>query len=163
MLELGSYKVYFSDIDRFLLKSVARRAVAIFLSAAVLTGCANTSKQADVQPYLDEGTGATITGFARPMIFSHEVPMLAAFARDYVHVGPIEVNRQGNLDTMAVQVEVTEKVFSDEIKVLEKLTKRIQVEIKDLLGVTCAVKLVEPRTIQRSEGKAQRVIDNRKL
>ncbi len=75
----------------------------------------------------------------------------------------IEVNRQGSLDTMSVQVEVTDQVFSDEIKVLEKLTKRIQVEIKDLLGVTCAVRLVEPRTIQRSEGKAQRVIDNRKL
>jgi phenylacetate-CoA ligase len=75
----------------------------------------------------------------------------------------LEVNRQGSLDTMSVQVEVTDTLFSDEIKVLEKLTKKIQVEIKDLLGVTCAVKLVEPRTIQRSEGKAQRVIDNRKL
>jgi len=75
----------------------------------------------------------------------------------------LEVNRQGNLDTMSVLVEVSENVFSDEIKVLENLTKRIQVEIKDLLGVTCAVKLVEPKTIKRSEGKAQRVIDNRKL
>ena len=75
----------------------------------------------------------------------------------------LEVNRQGSLDTMSVLVEVSENVFSDEIKVLENLTKKIQVEIKDLLGVTCAVKLVEPRTIQRSEGKAQRVIDNRQL
>ncbi len=75
----------------------------------------------------------------------------------------LEVNRQGNLDTMSVLVEVSENVFSDEIKVLENLTKKIQVEIKDLLGVTCAVKLVEPKTIKRSEGKAQRVIDNRKL
>jgi len=75
----------------------------------------------------------------------------------------IEVNREGNLDTMDVLVEVSEDVFSDEIKVLENLTRQIQVEIKDLLGVTCKVKLVEPRTIKRSEGKAQRVIDNRKL
>ena len=75
----------------------------------------------------------------------------------------LEVNRQGNLDTMSVLVEVSDNVFSDEIKVLENLTKKIQVEIKDLLGVTCAVKLVEPKTIKRSEGKAQRVIDNRKL
>jgi phenylacetate-CoA ligase len=47
--------------------------------------------------------------------------------------------------------------------VLENLTKHIQKEIKDLLGVTCKVKLVEPKTIQRSEGKAQRVIDKRKI
>ena len=75
----------------------------------------------------------------------------------------IVVNREGNMDTMAVEVEVSEDIFSDEIKVLENLTKRIQMDIKDMLGVTCKVKLVEPRTIQRSEGKAQRVIDNRKL
>ena len=75
----------------------------------------------------------------------------------------IVVNREGNMDTMAVEVEVSEDIFSDEIKVLENLTKRIQMDIKDMLGVTCRVKLVEPKTIQRSEGKAQRVIDNRKL
>jgi len=75
----------------------------------------------------------------------------------------IEVNREGNLDTMKVLVEVSDTVFHDEVKVLEGLSKKIQVEIKDLLGVTCSVKLVEPRTIQRSEGKAQRVIDNRKM
>ncbi len=75
----------------------------------------------------------------------------------------IVVEREGNLDTMQVQVEVSEGVFSDEIRVLENLTKHIQKEIKDLLGVTCKVKLVEPKTIQRSEGKAQRVIDKRKI
>ncbi len=75
----------------------------------------------------------------------------------------IVVDREGNLDTMNVQVEVSEGIFSDEIRVLENLTKHIQKEIKDLLGVTCRVKLVEPKTIQRSEGKAQRVIDNRKI
>jgi phenylacetate-CoA ligase len=75
----------------------------------------------------------------------------------------IVVEREGNLDTMQVLVEVSEKIFSDEIRVLENLAKKIQSEIKDLLGVTCTVKLVEPKTIQRSEGKAQRVIDKRKL
>lgn len=75
----------------------------------------------------------------------------------------IVVERQGNLDTMQVRVEVSEKTFSDEIRILENLAKKIQVEIKDMLGVTCTVKLVEPRTIQRSEGKAQRVIDKRKI
>ncbi|MBL4901487.1 MAG: phenylacetate--CoA ligase [Desulfocapsa sp.] len=75
----------------------------------------------------------------------------------------IVVNREGNMDTMSVEVEVSEDLFSDEIKVLENITKRIQMDIKDMLGVTCRVKLVEPGTIQRSEGKAQRVIDNRKV
>lgn len=75
----------------------------------------------------------------------------------------IVVNRVGNMDTMDVEVEVSEDIFSDEIRVLETLTNRIQADIKDMLGVTCKVKLVEPKTIQRSEGKAQRVIDNRKL
>jgi phenylacetate-CoA ligase len=75
----------------------------------------------------------------------------------------IVVEREGNLDTMTVQVEVSEGLFSDEIRVLENLTRKIQREVKSLLGVTCKVKLVEPKTIQRSEGKAQRVIDNRKI
>lgn len=75
----------------------------------------------------------------------------------------IVVEREGNLDTMQVQVEVSESIFSDEIRVLENLASKIKVDIKDYLGVTCSVKLVEPKTIQRSEGKAQRVFDNRKL
>ena len=74
----------------------------------------------------------------------------------------IVVEREGNLDTMLILVEVSEEIFSDEIRKLENLAKTIQREIKDLLGVTCAVKLVEPKSIQRSEGKAQRVIDKRK-
>lgn len=73
------------------------------------------------------------------------------------------VDRQGNLDTLEVQVEVNEKGFSDEVKDLQVLGRRIEKDIKDLLGITAAVKLVEPKTIQRSEGKAQRVIDKRKI
>jgi phenylacetate-CoA ligase len=73
------------------------------------------------------------------------------------------VERQGTLDTLTVQVEVSQHLFSDEIKVLQALSRRVEKEIKDMLGVTCTVKLVEPRTIQRSEGKATRVIDNRIL
>jgi phenylacetate-CoA ligase len=73
------------------------------------------------------------------------------------------VDRAGNLDTLEVQVEVDEQLFSDEVKILQKLAKRIEKEIKEMLGVTCSAKLVEPKTIQRSEGKATRVIDKRKL
>ncbi|MEJ2685069.1 MAG: phenylacetate--CoA ligase [Candidatus Sulfobium sp.] len=75
----------------------------------------------------------------------------------------IIVDREGALDVVEVQVEVSEDIFSDEVKVLERLSRRIEREIKDLLGITCKIKLVEPKTIQRSEGKAKRVIDNRKI
>lgn len=71
------------------------------------------------------------------------------------------VERDGNLDTLEVQVEVNEQTFSDEIKELQGLSNKIKNDIKDLLGVTCKVRLVEPKTITRSEGKAVRVIDNR--
>lgn len=73
------------------------------------------------------------------------------------------VSREGSLDSIEVQVEVSEAIFSDEVKPLEILAKKLQGEIKDLLGISCRVKLVEPKTIQRSEGKAKRVIDNRKI
>ncbi|MDQ7831524.1 MAG: phenylacetate--CoA ligase [Desulfovibrionaceae bacterium] len=71
------------------------------------------------------------------------------------------VKREGNLDTLEVQVEVDEKIFSDEIKNLQRLGGKIQKHIKEFLGVTAAVKLVEPRSIQRSEGKAKRIVDMR--
>ncbi len=73
------------------------------------------------------------------------------------------VTREGTLDVLEVQVEVNEATFTDEIKGLESLAKRVEHDIKDLLGVSCKVKLVEPKTIQRSEGKAKRVIDKRKI
>lgn len=75
----------------------------------------------------------------------------------------IIVTREGALDEIEVQVEVNEKVFSDEIRGLEALEKRIRREIESVLSVAVRVKLVEPKTITRSEGKAKRVIDNRKI
>jgi phenylacetate-CoA ligase len=72
------------------------------------------------------------------------------------------VDRKDNLDTLEVQVEVDERLFSDEVKNLQALTGMIEKQIKDILGVTCRARLVEPRTITRSEGKAKRVLDNRK-
>jgi phenylacetate-CoA ligase len=71
------------------------------------------------------------------------------------------VDRKENLDTLEIQVEVDEKLFSDEIKHLQALSTRIEKQIKEMLGVTCRVRLVEPKSITRSEGKAKRVIDNR--
>ncbi|MDZ7316465.1 MAG: phenylacetate--CoA ligase [candidate division KSB1 bacterium] len=73
------------------------------------------------------------------------------------------VTREGALDSLEVQVEVNEKFFSDEIRALEALTKRIKEEIESVLSISVNVKLVEPKTLARSEGKAKRVIDLRNI
>ncbi|MDD3717136.1 MAG: phenylacetate--CoA ligase [Actinomycetota bacterium] len=73
------------------------------------------------------------------------------------------VDRVENLDVLEVQVEMSAEVFSDEIKQLEVLEKRIRDEVQSYLGVGVKVRLMEPRSIQRSEGKAVRVIDKRKI
>jgi len=75
------------------------------------------------------------------------------------------VDREGTLDTLEVQVEVNERLFSnaDQIKTLQKIERNIIKDLKEFLGVTAKVKLVEPKSLQRFEGKATRTIDNRKI
>jgi len=73
------------------------------------------------------------------------------------------VDRVDNLDRLEVQVEMRPEFFSDEVRVIESITNRIRREIESTLGISAAVTLVEPKSIQRSEGKAVRVIDKRKL
>jgi len=75
----------------------------------------------------------------------------------------MEVDRVNNLDILQMKVEVEDRYFSDEIRELEALTKKIERTIRDAIGLAITVKLVEPRTIERSMGKAVRVIDKRKL
>jgi phenylacetate-CoA ligase len=71
------------------------------------------------------------------------------------------VDREGNLDDLEIWVEVSERLFSDEIRKLEELELKIKKEILSVLGISAKIKLVEPKTIARSEGKAKRVIDRR--
>jgi phenylacetate-CoA ligase len=73
------------------------------------------------------------------------------------------VDREDKLDTLTIMVEVGERLFSDEVKHLQDLERNIAKDIKEYLGVSAKVKLVEPKEIARSEGKAVRVIDNRKI
>lgn len=73
----------------------------------------------------------------------------------------IVVDRVGSMDVLEVWVEVSEKILTDEIKGLETLERKIHREIETVLGISVTVKLVEPKSIARSEGKAKRVIDNR--
>ena len=73
------------------------------------------------------------------------------------------VDRVNNLDTSEVQVEVEEHFFSDEIRALENLTKRIEYVIHQAIGLAVKVKLVEPKALERSMGKSVHVIDKRKF
>jgi len=73
------------------------------------------------------------------------------------------VDRIGQLDQLEVHVEVSETFLFDEVRALEETASRIRSRIESLLGISVKVRLVEPKTLPRSEGKAKRVIDNRKL
>ncbi len=73
------------------------------------------------------------------------------------------VDRKDNKDSLEVLVEVSSEIFSDEIKSLEKITRKVQDSLMTVLGLKATVKLVEPKSIARSEGKAVRVIDKRSL
>ena len=75
----------------------------------------------------------------------------------------IVVDRADHFDSLEVQVEISESVFSDTVRGLAERTKELSTALKNLLGINAKVKLLEPNTIPRSEGKAVRVIDKRKL
>jgi len=73
------------------------------------------------------------------------------------------VTREGTLDVLEVQVEVNEAIFSDEVKGLEGLARRVEHDIKDLFGVFCKVKLIKPKTIQHNKKKAKHIINQQKI
>lgn len=73
------------------------------------------------------------------------------------------VEREGNLDKLTVLVEMTEDMFSDEVKKLEILERKIEAELKAVLNISADVRLVGAKTLERSEGKANRVIDRRNI
>ncbi len=75
----------------------------------------------------------------------------------------IIVDRINNLDTLEIQVELNPQYYSDEIKGIEALTKKITHVLSQALGLNPKVKIVEPMTLVRSEGKAVHVVDKRKL
>ena len=73
------------------------------------------------------------------------------------------IEREGTLDTVTLMVEVQEQFFSDEVRKLQELRMKITRQLESTLGISVNVKLVEPKTIERTAGKAQRVIDKRLL
>ena len=75
----------------------------------------------------------------------------------------IIVDRINNLDTMTIEIEISEKMFADNVKGIEKTEKTISSKIDSILGINAKIKLVEPKSIARSEGKAKRILDKRNL
>ena len=75
----------------------------------------------------------------------------------------IIVDRVNNNDTFDINVEMSEALFADDVKSIEALEKTITEQIRSVLGIGAKVHLVNPKSIARSEGKAKRVIDKRKL
>ncbi len=73
------------------------------------------------------------------------------------------VDRVNNLDTLEIQVEIDQKFYTDEVRAIEALNKKIAHIIQQALGINAKIKIVEPQTLVRSEGKAVHVIDKRKL
>ena len=75
----------------------------------------------------------------------------------------IYVDRVNNSDTMEIQVEMTQKMFSDTVTAIEGLERKLRTEIESVLGISANITLVSPKSIPRSEGKAKRVVDRRKI
>lgn len=75
----------------------------------------------------------------------------------------IIVRREGDMDEMEIRIEVTAEVFSDRVSEIERITKRLSHAVESTTGIHAKIRLVEPQTLERSEGKAKRVLDLRKL
>ncbi|MEG2574589.1 MAG: phenylacetate--CoA ligase [Christensenella sp.] len=84
----------------------------------------------------------------------------------YEEIAPyyvIIVTREGNFDVLEVQVELSENLFSDEVKGMEELRRKISNELHGVLNINAKLTFAEPKTLERSDGKAKRVIDKRNL
>ena len=75
----------------------------------------------------------------------------------------IVVDRVNNADTITIEIEIPEAMFTDNVKGIEDFEKRVSGQMNSVLGISAKIRLVEPKSIARSEGKAKRVIDNRKI
>jgi len=95
-------------------------------------------------------------------VFPSQIESVLMKSKDIQPHYQLVVDRVDNLDTLTVKVELSQEMFSDEIKVLQRMEKKISLDIKEYLGVSAKIKLVEPKAIERSQGKAIRVIDKRK-
>ena len=96
-------------------------------------------------------------------VFPSQIESVLMESREVAPHYQLVVDRVDNLDTLTVKVEIDEASFRDDIKGLQAMEGKISHDIKEHLGVSAKVSLVEPKTIERSQGKAVRVIDNRQF
>lgn len=97
-------------------------------------------------------------------VFPSEIEMvIMEFEGVEPHYQIVVDREEHGMDMLEVQVEVSSEIFSDEVKELEKMRRQIASRIESVLGISVKVTLVEPKSIQRSEGKAKRIIDKRKI
>lgn len=96
-------------------------------------------------------------------VFPSQVESVILTIKEAAPYYQLVVDRKNNLDTLEVRVEMNEQIFSDSVKTIEKVEQEIRKKLDSVLGITAKVTLVEPGSIERSEGKAKRVIDKRVL
>ena len=96
-------------------------------------------------------------------VFPSQVESVLLTIKEAAPYYQLVVDRKNNLDTLEVRVEMNESLFSDSVKAVERIESEIHKKLDSVLGISAKVTLVEPFVIERSEGKAKRVIDKRKL
>lgn len=96
-------------------------------------------------------------------VFPSQVESVLLTIKEVAPYYQLVVDRKNNLDTLEVLVEMNEQIFSDSVKAIEAVEAEIRKTLDSVLGISAKVTLVEPFSIERSEGKAKRVIDKREL
>ena len=96
-------------------------------------------------------------------VFPSQVETVLLTIKEVAPYYQLVVDRKNNLDTLEVRVEMNENIFSDSVKEIAAIETEIRKKLDSVLGISAKVTLVEPHTIERSEGKAKRVIDNREM
>ena len=96
-------------------------------------------------------------------VFPSQVESVILEMKEFEPQYMLVVDRQGTLDTLEIQVELRKELYSDEMGILLGLKKKLADRLKSVLSISANVKLMEPNSIPRSEGKGKHVIDNRKL
>ena len=94
-------------------------------------------------------------------VFPSQVESVILEMKEFEPQYMLVVDRQGNLDTLEVQVELRKELYTDEMGSLLNLKKKLADRLKSVLSISAQVKLMEPNSIPRSEGKSKRVIDKR--
>ena len=96
-------------------------------------------------------------------VFPSQVESVLLTIKEVAPYYQLVVDRKNNLDTLEVKVEINEQIFSDSVKEISAIESEIRRKLDSVLGISAKVTLVEPHTIERSEGKAKRIIDKRTL